>query len=88
MFRLEDLAHHLEMGVEAEHLVDGLRAEPRERRAIGEGETGIRVAEENGLGVVPEILRTESHPPASTKTVTARHPGVCRARRTCRSARP
>ena len=32
-------------------------AEPRERRAIGEGETGIRVAEENGLGFVPEILR-------------------------------
>ena len=46
MFRLEDLAHHLEMGVEAEHLVDGLRAEPRERHAIGKGETGIRVAGE------------------------------------------
>ena len=55
---LKDVAHHLEMCVEAADLIDRMFVNQRERGAIGEGETGIRILHEKSpSGLAPERFR-------------------------------
>src|SRR5271157_940860 len=54
---LEDVAHHLEMCVEAEDLINRMFVNQGERGAIGEGETGIRILQKDLLGLAPERFR-------------------------------
>ena len=51
------MAHHFEMRVEAEDLIDRMFVNQGERGAIGEGETGIRILPKDLLGLAPERFR-------------------------------